>query len=52
MRYKVTSRKRLGTTAIEAAIVLPVTFMLLLGILIGATGIFRYQEVWVMVVNG
>jgi len=45
MLCKPTDRKRSGTTAVEATIVLPVTFFLLLGILIGAMGIFRYQEV-------
>lgn len=29
---------------IEAAIVLPITFLLILGLLVGGMGIFRYQE--------
>lgn len=36
---------RRGATVVECAVVLPVTFMLLLGLVIGAMGIFRYQEV-------
>jgi Flp pilus assembly protein TadG len=36
---------RFGATVVECAIVYPVTFLLLLGIVIGGMGIFRYQEV-------
>jgi hypothetical protein len=45
MLYRSTARNRLGTTALEAAVVLPVTFLLLLSILIGGMGIFKFQEV-------
>jgi len=38
------SRRR-GTTLVETAIILPITFFLLLGLLVGGMGIFRYQEV-------
>jgi hypothetical protein len=38
-------RERHGTTVLECAVILPVTFLLLLGLIIGAMGIFRYQEV-------
>src|SRR5262245_36171193 len=34
-----------GATVVECAVVYPVTFLLLLGLVIGALGIFRYQEV-------
>jgi Flp pilus assembly protein TadG len=39
------SDRRRGATVLECAIVYPVTFLLLLGILIGGMGVFRYQEV-------
>jgi Flp pilus assembly protein TadG len=39
------TRRRPAAALVEAAIVLPVTFFLLLGLIIGALGIFRYQEV-------
>ena len=35
---------RRAVSAVEAAIVYPVTFVLVLGLMIGAAGIFRYQE--------
>ena len=39
------SQKRLGVTVVECAVVYPVTFLLLLGLVVGAMGIVRYQEV-------
>jgi len=36
---------RSGTTILECAIVLPLTFFLLLMMVVGAMGVFRYQEV-------
>jgi Flp pilus assembly protein TadG len=36
---------RKGTTMVELAVVGPVTLLILLGLLIGALGIFRYQQV-------
>jgi Flp pilus assembly protein TadG len=36
---------RSGATMVEFAIVAPITFLLLLGLLIGGLGIFRYQQV-------
>ena len=42
---RLTHAKRAGLTAVESALVYPVTFLLILGLLIGAAGIFRYQEV-------
>jgi Flp pilus assembly protein TadG len=44
MRYT-KNRDRRGVTAVECAIVLPVTFLLFFGIVVGAMGIFRYHEV-------
>jgi len=37
-------RNRPAATAVEAAIILPLTFFLVLGLMIGGMGIFRYQE--------
>ena len=34
-----------ATTAVECALILPVTFFLLFGLVIGAMGVFRYEEV-------
>jgi Flp pilus assembly protein TadG len=34
-----------AATAVEAAFILPVTFFLLFGLVIGAMGVFRYEEV-------
>jgi Flp pilus assembly protein TadG len=37
--------RRRGATLVECAVVFPVTFLLLLGLIVGGLGIFRYQEV-------
>src|SRR5262249_43438494 len=42
MRLK--SRQRTGTTAVECAIVYPSVFLFTVGLVVGAAGIFRYQE--------
>ena len=44
MRLRTKIRKRSGAYAIEAAFVFPIVFFLLLMIVIGSLGIFRYQE--------
>jgi Flp pilus assembly protein TadG len=36
---------RRGATLVEVAIVLPVTFFLIIALAVGALGVFRYQEV-------
>src|SRR4051794_4360825 len=36
--------KRPGATIVESAVVSPVVFLLVLGLLVGAAGVFRYQE--------
>ena len=36
---------RLGATVVESAVAYVVTFLLLIGLLVGGMGIFRYQEV-------
>jgi Flp pilus assembly protein TadG len=38
-------RRRRGTHLMECAVVFPLTFLLLLGLIVGALGVFRYQEV-------
>ncbi len=38
-------RQRRAGVLIEAAIVLPVAFVLILGVIVGGSGVFRYQEV-------
>lgn len=36
--------RRKGVTVLECAIILPVFFLLVIGVMVGATGVFRYQE--------
>jgi Flp pilus assembly protein TadG len=38
-------QRRSGAAVLESALVLPVTFLLTLGLIIGGLGVFRYQEV-------
>jgi hypothetical protein len=38
-------RRRQAAMIVESAVVLPVTFLLILGLLVGGMGVFRYQEV-------
>ena len=38
-------QRRRGASLVENAIVLPITFTLILGLMVGGMGIFRYQEV-------
>jgi hypothetical protein len=45
MAFHSRRRGRVGTTLVEAAIVYPVAFLLMLGLIVGGMGIFRYQEV-------
>lgn len=42
MRKRTCSRK--GVTVVECAVIYPATFMLLLGLVVGGMGVFRYQE--------
>lgn len=44
LRRLIPLRRRAGVL-VEAALVLPITFLLILGVLIGGMGVFRYQEV-------
>jgi Flp pilus assembly protein TadG len=44
MRYQPIIKKRRAASVIEAAVVLPITFTLLLAIMIGGIGIIRYQQ--------
>jgi len=45
MLHRSRLRRRLGATILECAIVYPITFFLIFGLLVGGMGIFRYQEV-------
>jgi Flp pilus assembly protein TadG len=45
MLRRLVPRRRQAATLLESALVLPVTFLLLLGLLVGGMGVFRYQEV-------
>jgi Flp pilus assembly protein TadG len=45
MLRRANAKRRVGGTVVEAAIIYPVTFMLILGVISGGMGIFRYQEV-------
>jgi len=38
-------RRRRGVVSVEAAVVFPVTLLILLGLVVGGMGIFRYQQV-------
>jgi Flp pilus assembly protein TadG len=40
-----TGRRRFGSQTVEAAIVFPVLLFLLLGLILGGMGVFRYQQV-------
>jgi Flp pilus assembly protein TadG len=42
---RVNRSERAGVTAVECAIVYPPVLLLLIGLLVGAIGVFRYQEV-------
>jgi hypothetical protein len=44
MRLRTKTRKRGGAYTVEAAFVFPITFFLILAIIIGSLGIFKYQE--------
>jgi Flp pilus assembly protein TadG len=44
MLHRALDNKRQGATSVEAAFVLPVAFFLVLAIVIGGMGIFKYQE--------
>jgi len=38
------SQRRSGATLVECALIYPVAFLLILGLLVGAAGIFRYSQ--------
>jgi Flp pilus assembly protein TadG len=50
MRLHSTSRR--AASLVEFAVVAPVTFLLLIGLLVGGMGIFRYQEVAMLAREG
>lgn len=39
------SKRRRGAVTVEAALIYPISFLLLLGLIIAGLGVFRYQEV-------
>jgi len=39
------SPRRRGTTAVECAFIFPALFIILFGLLVGGSGVYRYQEV-------
>ncbi len=41
---RLSRRRRSGATLVECAIVYPITFLLILGLIVGGMGMFRYQE--------
>ena len=45
MLYRSAKQVRRGAVVLESAIVYPVVFLLILGLIIGGLGVFRYQEV-------
>lgn len=45
MRCTTNKDRRRGAIIVECAIVYPITFLLILGLIIGGMGTFRYQEV-------
>jgi Flp pilus assembly protein TadG len=45
MRCRPTTPHRRGATLVEFAVICPLMFLLLFGLLIGGMGIFRYQQV-------
>src|SRR5260370_29294594 len=45
MLYGPRKSRRRGAVILECAIVYPITFMLVFGLIIGGLGVFRYQEV-------
>lgn len=42
---RVMAISRRGATVVEVAIVAPITFMMLIGLMVGGAGTFRYQQV-------
>jgi len=45
MVYRSTKNRRCGALMLECAFVYPITFLLIMGLIIGGLGVFRYQEV-------
>jgi Flp pilus assembly protein TadG len=43
--YGPSKSRRRGALILECALVYPITFLLILGLIIGGLGVFRYQEV-------
>ena len=45
MHWRLRRRARRGATVLECAVVLPIVLFLFMGLVIGTSGVFRYQEV-------
>lgn len=45
MLYRAKKSRRRGALILECALVYPITFLLVFGVIIGGLGVFRYQEV-------
>ncbi len=45
MRRRTTKSRRRGALAVEGAVVYSALFMLILGLIVGGVGVFRYQQV-------
>lgn len=45
MKRRDTTDRRKGAVAVEVAIVAPLTFLIIIGLLVGGFGVFRYQQV-------
>jgi len=42
---RTTNSRRRGATVVEVAMVAPLTFMMLIGLMVGGAGTFRYQQI-------
>src|SRR5438128_8983671 len=45
-------RLRRGAVAVEMALVAPLTFLIIIGLIVGACGVFRYQQMAVLAREG
>ena len=45
MQYRASNHRRRAALTVEAAVVLPAVIMLLIGLMVGGMGVFRFQQV-------